>query len=186
MSKENNKMQVDIDTLKKQNVNDLLSIKELYSKLKELDERILQIKYIDNTIVKKLKKEYEKLEKTILDKNIPNSLIDLEKNLIDIDYLNNPLSFISWYNSASTTIIEDNTNKINGFKSLNIQSNSTDTHWNMLKEIPYNKQGKLTFSYLRKASILNGQNVNAIDSNDKWYGGDPTVVENYYKGWDLV
>ena len=105
MSKENNKMQVDIDTLKKQNVNDLLSIKELYSKLKELDEKILQIKYIDNTIVKKLKKEYEKLEKTILDKNIPNSLIDLEKNLIDIDYLNNPLSFISWYNSASTTII---------------------------------------------------------------------------------
>ena len=186
MSKENNKMQVDIDTLKKQNVNDLLSIKELYSKLKELDEKILQIKYIDNTIVKKLKKEYEKLEKTILDKNIPNSLIDLEKNLIDIDYLNNPLSFISWYNSASTTIIEDNTNKINGFKSLNIQSNSTDIHWNMLKEIPYNKQGKLTFSYLRKASILNGQNVNAVDSNDKWYGGDPTVVENYYKGWDLV
>ena len=33
MPKENNKMQVDIDTLKKQNVNDLLSIKELYSKL---------------------------------------------------------------------------------------------------------------------------------------------------------
>ena len=28
MSNENNKMQVDIDTLKKQNVNDLLSIKE--------------------------------------------------------------------------------------------------------------------------------------------------------------
>ena len=44
MPKENNKMQVDIDTLKKQNVNDLLSIKELYSKLEELAEKITQIK----------------------------------------------------------------------------------------------------------------------------------------------
>ena len=116
----------------------------------------------------------------------PNSLIYLEKNLVNIDYLNEPLSFLSWYNSSSTTIIEDKTNKINGFNSINIQSNSADTHWNMLKEIPYSKRGTLTFSYLRKASILNGQNVNAVDSNDKWYGGDPTIVENYYRGWDLV
>ena len=35
----------------------------------------------------------------------PKSLINLEKNLIDIDYLNNPLSFISWYNTGNTTII---------------------------------------------------------------------------------
>ena len=116
----------------------------------------------------------------------PNSLIYLDKNLVDIDYLNNPLSFLNWYNSASTTIIEDKINKINGFNSINIQSNSTDTNWNMLKEIPYSKQGTLTFSYFRKASILNGQNLNAVDSNDKWYGGDITVVKNYYKGWDLV
>ena len=70
MPKENNKMQVDIDTLKKQNVKDLLSIKELYSKLEELGEKITQVKYIDNTIVKKIKKEYEKLKKIILDENI--------------------------------------------------------------------------------------------------------------------
>ena len=63
MPKENNKMQVDIDTLKKQNVNDLLSIKELYSKLEELGEKTTQIKYIDNTLVKKIKKEYEKFKK---------------------------------------------------------------------------------------------------------------------------
>ena len=43
MSKENNKMQVDIDTLFKQNVNDLSSIKELYSKLKDIENKILQI-----------------------------------------------------------------------------------------------------------------------------------------------
>lgn len=70
MPKENNKMQVDIDTLKKQNVNDLLSIKELYSKLEELAEKITQIKYIDNTLIKKLKKDYENLKKIILDENI--------------------------------------------------------------------------------------------------------------------
>ena len=70
MPKENNKMQVDIDTLKKQNVNDLLSIKEIYSKLEELGEKITQFKYIDNTLVKKLKKEYENLKKIILDENI--------------------------------------------------------------------------------------------------------------------
>ena len=70
MPKENNKMQVDIDTLKKQNVNDLLSIKEIYSKLEEVEEKISQIKYIDNTLVKKLKKEYRNLKKIILDENI--------------------------------------------------------------------------------------------------------------------
>ena len=70
MPKENNKMQVDIDTLKKQNVNDLLSIKELYKRIEELGEKITQVKYIDNTIVKKLKKEYENLKKIILDENI--------------------------------------------------------------------------------------------------------------------
>ena len=58
MFKENNKMQVDIENLFKQNVNDLTSIKELYSKLKEVEEKISQIKYIDSALVKKLKKEY--------------------------------------------------------------------------------------------------------------------------------
>ena len=70
MTKENNKMQVDIENLLKQNVNDLSSIKELYRKLKEMEEKISQIKYIDNALAKKLKKEYEKLKKIILDENI--------------------------------------------------------------------------------------------------------------------
>ena len=54
MPKENNKMQIDIDNLLKQNVNDLCSIKELYRKLKEVEEKISQIKYIDNTLAYKL------------------------------------------------------------------------------------------------------------------------------------
>ena len=76
MPKENNKMQVDIDTLKKQNVNDLLSIKEIYSKLEELGDKITLIKYIDNTLVKKIKKEYENLNKIILDENIQVQLVN--------------------------------------------------------------------------------------------------------------
>ena len=59
MSNENNKMQVDIDNLFKQNVNDLSAIKELYRKFKEVEEKITQIKYIDSTLAYKLKKEYE-------------------------------------------------------------------------------------------------------------------------------
>ena len=70
MPKENNEMQVDIDTLKKQNVNDLLSIKELYKRIEELGEKITQINYINNTLVKKIKKEYGNLKKIILDENI--------------------------------------------------------------------------------------------------------------------
>ena len=79
MPKENNKMQVDIDTLKKQNVNDLLSIKELYKRIEELGKKITQIKYIDNSLVKKLKKDYENLKMTILDENVQIKL----KNFIE-------------------------------------------------------------------------------------------------------
>ena len=80
MSNENNKMQVDIENLFKQNVNDLCSIKELYNRIEELGEKITQIKYIDNTLVKKLKKEYENLKKLILDENIQVKLTnDIEK-----------------------------------------------------------------------------------------------------------
>ena len=42
-----NKHEVDINILKKQNVNDLSSIKELYRKIEELDEKIEQIKFIN-------------------------------------------------------------------------------------------------------------------------------------------
>ena len=62
MSDENNKFQIDIDNLFKQNANDLTSIKELYRKLKESEEKITQIKYIDSTLAYKLKNDYEKLK----------------------------------------------------------------------------------------------------------------------------
>ena len=76
MSYDINSQQVDIENLFKQNVNDLASIKELYRRLKDLEEKITQIKYIDTKLADKLKKDYEKLKKVILDENIQIELID--------------------------------------------------------------------------------------------------------------
>ena len=69
-----NKHEVDIETLFKQNVNDLLSIKELYRKLDEIEKKLTQIKYIDSNLANKLKKEYEKLKRIILDENVQAKL----------------------------------------------------------------------------------------------------------------
>ena len=91
MPKENNKMQVDIENLIKQNVNDLSSIKELYRKLKEVEEKISQIKYIDINLANKLKKEYENLKKIILDENIQAKLTD------DIETINSQLVNKTYY-----------------------------------------------------------------------------------------
>ena len=74
MSYDINSQQVDIDNLFKQNENDLVSIKELYRKIKEMEEKITQIKYVDSTLVNKLKRDYEKLERIILDENIQAKL----------------------------------------------------------------------------------------------------------------
>ena len=74
MSYDINSQQIDIENLFKQNVNDLSSIKELYRKLKEMEEKITQIKYIDTKLADKLKKDYEKLKRIILDENIQAKL----------------------------------------------------------------------------------------------------------------
>ena len=93
MSDKNNIMQVDIENLFKQNVNDLSAIKELYRKLKEIEDRISQVKYIDSTIANKLKKEYEKLKKIIMDENaqayLANEIERINENLSnDIETIN--------------------------------------------------------------------------------------------------
>ena len=66
MSIDINKHEVEIDTLFKQNEIDLCSIKELYRKIEELDKKIEQIKYIDSTLVDRIKKDYEKFKSEIL------------------------------------------------------------------------------------------------------------------------
>ena len=86
-----NKHEVDIDTLFKQNENDLCSIKELYRKLEEMEKKITQIKYIDTTLVDKLKKDYEKLKRIILDENIQvqltNDINDIKSRLENLEKL---------------------------------------------------------------------------------------------------
>ena len=118
MTKENNKVdinkhEIDIDTLKKQNVNDLLSIKELYKRIEELGDKITQVKYIDNTLVKKIKKEYGNLKNIILDENIQVKLTN------DIETINSQLNtkaskdVIETINSQLDTIAKNKTNWIN-------------------------------------------------------------------------
>ena len=91
MSIDINKHEVDIDTLFKQNENDLVSIKELYRKLKEIEKKITQIKYIDNTLADKLKKDYEELKRIILDENIQvqltNDINDIKSRLENLEKL---------------------------------------------------------------------------------------------------
>ena len=91
MSYDINSQQVDIDNLFKQNENDLCSIKELYRKLKDLEEKIAQIKYIDTTLADKLKKDYEKLKRIILDENIQvqltNDINDIKSRLENLEKL---------------------------------------------------------------------------------------------------
>ena len=96
MTNENNKMQVDIENLFKQNVNDLSSIKELYRKLEELSEKTKQNKYINNALVKKFKKEYENFKKIILNENIQVKLsndietINMQLDSVEINVLYPP------------------------------------------------------------------------------------------------
>ena len=88
MSNENNKFQIDIDNLFKQNVNDLSSIKELYRKLQDMENKISQIKYIDSNLAYKLKKDYESLKRIILDENVQVKLAN------DINKINSQLDTI--------------------------------------------------------------------------------------------
>ena len=66
MSYDINSQQVDIENLFKQNELDLSSIKELYRKIEELENKIEQINYINTKLVDKLKKDYEKFKNEIL------------------------------------------------------------------------------------------------------------------------
>ena len=109
MSIDINKHEVEIDTLFKQNENDLCSIKELYRKLKEIEKKITQIKYIDSTLADKLKKDYEKLKRIILDENIQAELSN------SINEINSQLD---------NAINELNTQLDNAINELNIQLNT--------------------------------------------------------------
>ena len=64
-----NKHEVEIDNLFKQNELDLCSIKELYRKIDEIEEKIRQKKIADNALADMFKKEIESLKKLIQTEN---------------------------------------------------------------------------------------------------------------------
>ena len=86
-----NKHEVEIENLKEQNENDLISIKELYRKIEEMEEKITQIKYIDSKLADKLKKDYESLKRVILNENIQakltNDINDIKTRLENLEKL---------------------------------------------------------------------------------------------------
>ena len=112
-----NKHEVEIDTLFKQNELDLCSIKELYRKLKDLEEKITQIKHIDSKLADKLKKDYENLKRIILDENIQ---IQLSNRINEINsQLNNSIDKIN--SQINNTINEINSQINNTINEINPQ-----------------------------------------------------------------
>ena len=153
MSNENNKMQVDIENLFKQNENDLSSIKELYKRIEELGEKISQFKYIDNTLVNKLKKEYLNLEKLILDENVQ---VKLTK---DIEKINSQLTKdIEKINSQLTKDIETINSQLDQMvrKIDSINDKIFDT--NSSNENVYNKNNLIANSFVDKTGSINTLN----------------------------
>ena len=73
MSYDINSQQVDIENLFKQNENDLSSIKELYRKIDEIEEKIRQKNITDSALNDMLKKEIESLKKLIQSENTQTS-----------------------------------------------------------------------------------------------------------------
>ena len=103
-----NKHEVDIDNLFKQNELDLCSIKELYRKLKELEKKISQIKYIDTALADKLKKDYESLKRKILKEYEELKRIIIDEN-IQVQ-LNNRIDEVNTQLDNSSKKIENNNN----------------------------------------------------------------------------
>ena len=165
MPKENNKMQVDIDTLKKQNVNDLLSIKELYKRIEELGEKTTQIKYIDNALVKKLKKEYDNLKKIILDENIQlkltndiktiNSHLDRKATKDDIKTINSQLDTIEKRDGVRVIKAVD----------YGIKVDRDENNYSVDNDIAFSRMAEVINSEYRPVKILLPSGVINISSN---------------------
>ena len=156
MAKENskvdiNKHEIDIDTLFKQNVNDLSAIKDLYRKLQEVEERFSQIKYIDSTLAYKLKKEYEKLKKIILDENIQAKLAN------DIETINEKLT------DDIETIYSQQVKLSNNIKTVESEVNKRLRFRNFKPKFGYNVMwGQTTDTnggYTSKSSIEIGNDI---------------------------
>ena len=137
-----NKHEVDIDNLFKQNENDLVSIKELYRKLKDLEKKISQNKYIDSKLTDKLKKDYEKLKRIILDENIQAKLTnDINEIGTSINNINNDIVAINLQmdNKANQGDLEVERNRISEI----IKNEGTSVDDVELQDIRVGSNGKV-------------------------------------------
>ena len=157
MPKENNKMQIDIENLFKQNVNDLSAIKELYRKLKEVEEKFSQIKYIDSNLVYKLKKEYEKLKKIILDENIQAKLTD------DIESINSQLDSID---NKTTNIITPEMFRVDGYSDTVCFNIALQYACNNNKTLTLTQNYTLDSFVINKSVNIEGNNHTIYDNNN--------------------
>ena len=185
MTKENNKVDInkhemDIGTLKKQNVNDLLSIKELYSKLEELGEKITQVKYIDNTLIKKIKKEYGNLKKIILDENIQlqldNKIEEFNLKLThDIETINSQLTDVIKTINSQIGSIENKFTVVNA-KDFGAKGDGvTDDTQSLQNALDYlNSIGGGTL-FLPAGSYIISKNYEALTLDNY---GSPNIVLN--------
>ena len=163
MSVDINKHEVDIDNLFKQNELDLSSIKELYRKLKELEKKISQIKYIDTSLADKLKKDYEKLKRIILDENIQVQL----NNSIDalntqLDTIENNINKICYTIDTSITLNNSLNTLINNIEGGKIVIPSGD--YILDGQITINKSN-IELEFLKGSKIIvnyNNKNVLTI------------------------
>ena len=167
MNNENNKFKIDIDNLFKQNANDLSAIKELYRKLKEVEEKFSQIKYIDSTLANKLQKEYEKLKRLILDENAQAELAD-EIETLNTKLKNDIKTINSQFDSVNEKInndVELINSQLDTFKyeRVNVRffgakgdgvTDDTESVKKALKTIP--NGGELYFPTCDKFYIVNG------------------------------
>ena len=184
MSYDINSQQIDIENLFKQNVNDLASIKELYRKLKELENKISQIKYIDSNLADKLKKDYEKLKRIILDENIQAKLtndineIDTSINNInnDIGVINSQLEQIVYLLPQSNGVDDTETvqNAINNYKK--VQLNGVHIISNLIINNEVEIIGKNKRSDILKQK--SGSNGNVITANGSLHLSNITIKGN--------
>ena len=172
MSYDINSQQIDIENLFKQNANDLSSIKELYRRLEELEEKIAQIKYIDSKLADKLKKDYEKLKRVILDENIQAKLSnDIEKINLEINKINLTLNELTNKTKRYGNSIRNSYPKVLVRNSEYIFPTEFSLRYSDLPKIYKNKDQFITDFDVSNYKNKGGKNIyvsikNGLSSND--------------------
>lgn len=134
-----NRVQQNIKELQDQNAIDFQQWKRLGQEIEKLTGKIKTSDSHLNLLIKKIKADYEKLKKVIIDENIQVHLNNkIEENKVEINNKVNIESFISFVDKTNTelliienekaerTEVEILKNRVNSFTSLNEESTTGD------------------------------------------------------------